>query len=187
MAEGLLGLRRMEFGIWRCQTCRTTRWTSLIDADDYLIYRYIELNPVRAGMVAAPEEYPWSSYLCHAWGDADALVTDHLHYMALEEAPAQRQKRYRQLFEGRMPEDALTMMREALSANCPLGNDRFRDSIMRQLGRPLGKPRRGSAGKRGGGLLTPTPFSLGAEVEDFDYGRAALGRAVIHGDPASIW
>jgi putative transposase len=38
--------------------------TSLIDSDNYLLkcYRYIELNPVRAGMVNHPGQYPWSSY-----------------------------------------------------------------------------------------------------------------------------
>ncbi|MGD8628349.1 MAG: transposase [bacterium] len=36
----------------------------LIDKDDYLLRlsRYIVLNPVRAGLVASPEEWPWSSY-----------------------------------------------------------------------------------------------------------------------------
>lgn len=45
---------------------------SLVDAEPYLLacYRYIELNPVRAGMVQHPEEYPWSSYRWHALGQA---------------------------------------------------------------------------------------------------------------------
>lgn len=118
---------------------------SLIDADDYLLacYRYIELNPVRAGMVAAPEEYPWSSYRRHAWGEADELVTDHALYTALAEEPARRQQHYRQLFKGRMADESLTKMREALSANHPVGDDRFREAIARQLGRPVGRPRRG--------------------------------------------
>jgi len=43
---------------------------SLVAAGDYLLqcYNYMELNPVRAGMVNQPEDYPWSSYACHAWG-----------------------------------------------------------------------------------------------------------------------
>lgn len=91
-------------------------------------------------MVIAPEEYPWSSYRCHVWGEADALLTDHALYLALAEAPAQRQERFRQLFKGRMPEEALTRMQAALAANYPLGNGGFRESIMRQPGRPLGRP-----------------------------------------------
>ena len=44
---------------------------SVIDSQTYLFtcYRYIELNPVAAGMVARPEEYQWSSYGVNAWGD----------------------------------------------------------------------------------------------------------------------
>ncbi|WP_208738801.1 transposase [Phytopseudomonas daroniae] len=51
---------------------------SLINADEYLLtcYRYIEMNPVRAGMVEAPEEYRWSSYRWHGWGKADSLISD---------------------------------------------------------------------------------------------------------------
>jgi putative transposase len=36
--------------------------------------RYVEQNPVRAGLVATPEEYPWSSAACHSFGKANALL-----------------------------------------------------------------------------------------------------------------
>ncbi|MGE3297725.1 MAG: transposase [Porticoccaceae bacterium] len=51
---------------------------SLVAADDYLVtcYRYIELNPVAAGMVQSPEQYRWSSYHHHAWGKANSLIQD---------------------------------------------------------------------------------------------------------------
>jgi len=44
---------------------------SIVQADSYLLscYRYIELNPVAAGMITKPEEYRWSSYGVNAWGD----------------------------------------------------------------------------------------------------------------------
>lgn len=43
---------------------------TLIDSEAYLLtcYRYIELNPVRAGLVSHPREYPWSSYRLHGEG-----------------------------------------------------------------------------------------------------------------------
>ena len=47
----------------------------LEEAHAYLAVRYVECNPVRAGMVAAPEEYPWSSARAHVLGSADPLVT----------------------------------------------------------------------------------------------------------------
>jgi len=45
--------------------------------------RYIELNPVRARMVAHPRDYRWSSYAANADGAADPLLTEHALYRAL--------------------------------------------------------------------------------------------------------
>lgn len=60
--------------------------------------RYIELNPVRAGLVAAPGEYYWSSFRANALGFEDALVTPHSCYYALGRSPQLRQAAYRALF-----------------------------------------------------------------------------------------
>ena len=51
----------------------------LTQEEDYLLacQRYIELNPVRAGMVEHPAEYRWSSYRANAQGEADALLKPH--------------------------------------------------------------------------------------------------------------
>lgn len=48
----------------------------IIEEDSYLIQcgKYIELNPVRAGIVHAPEEYPYSSYGYYAYGRRDEIV-----------------------------------------------------------------------------------------------------------------
>ena len=62
--------------------------------------RYIERNPVRAGLVAGPEQYRWSSYGSNAMGVADALITPHAFYYALGRMPAARQAAYRALFQG---------------------------------------------------------------------------------------
>jgi putative transposase len=50
--------------------------STLIDSESYLLtcYRYIELNPVRATMVAHPRKYPWSSHLCHAEAKGNKLI-----------------------------------------------------------------------------------------------------------------
>jgi len=58
---------------------------SLVDTESYFLRccRYIECNPVRANIVKVPGEYPWSSYRCHAFGVADALVTTHEEYVRL--------------------------------------------------------------------------------------------------------
>jgi putative transposase len=56
--------------------------------------RYIEENPVRAGLAARPADYPWSSYRCNALGEADTIVTPHPHYYSLGRSPAERRAAY---------------------------------------------------------------------------------------------
>src|SRR6266852_8999367 len=60
--------------------------------------RYIEENPVRAGLAAHPREYPWSSYRANALGEDDALLTPHAHYCSLGRAPLERRATYAALF-----------------------------------------------------------------------------------------
>lgn len=69
------------------------RYRSMIVGDEsYWItcMRYIELNPVRAGLVATPETYRWSSYRAHAMGIADTLLTEHPMYIRLGETSIDR-------------------------------------------------------------------------------------------------
>jgi len=63
--------------------------------------RYIELNPVRARVVAQPGQYRWSSFRANALGRDDALLTPHAHYCALGRSSASRQAAYRALFPTR--------------------------------------------------------------------------------------
>jgi len=60
--------------------------------------RYIEENPVRAGLVAQPGAYPWSSYRANALGEDDALLTPHPHYYSLGRSPDERRAAYAALF-----------------------------------------------------------------------------------------
>ena len=60
--------------------------------------RYIEENPVRAGLAAHPGGYPWSSYRANALGEDDALVTPHPHYCSLGRSPDERRAAYAALF-----------------------------------------------------------------------------------------
>jgi len=60
--------------------------------------RYIEENPVRAGLALHPGAYPWSSYRANALGEDDALVTPHAHYCSLGRSPDARRAAYAALF-----------------------------------------------------------------------------------------
>ena len=65
--------------------------------------RYIELNPVRARVVAWPGHYQWSSFHANALGREDRLLTPHAHYCALGRSAASRQSAYRTLFRDQTP------------------------------------------------------------------------------------
>lgn len=113
---------------------------SLIDAENYLIacYRYIELNPVVAKMVNAPRDYSWSSYRCNAEGEADSLVTPHSVYLRLHQDKEKRTKAYRSLFKERLTRVDREVVAVGVKSNIPTGNDRFRVSIAKAIGRRVG-------------------------------------------------
>ena len=73
--------------------------------------RYIEQNPVRAGMVRSPEEYPWSSYRAHALGKAPSWLTAHSVYLALGADAQQRQSAYRAICDPFLSETDLADQR----------------------------------------------------------------------------
>ena len=113
--------------------------STLVDEDDYLLtlYRYIELNPIRAGMVAHASEYPWSSYQGNALGKHIQLLTPHGLYRQLGTTDPERQGRYRALFRGRLPGRDLAAIREATNKAWVLGDERFKAQIAVKTGRPV--------------------------------------------------
>lgn len=119
---------------------------SLVHAQRYFFAccRYIEMNPVRAGLVAHPAEYAWSSYRHSALGYADPLIDEHPQYTALASDAAQRQRAYRALFEETL--DALTLdeIRRSIGESLPLGDDDFRDAVQAASRMPA---RRGKPGR----------------------------------------
>ena len=118
-----------------------------IDSDAYFLAccRYIELNPVRARMVAHPRDYLWSSYRAHADGAKDALVSDHPLYRRLGRTAAERQRAYRSLFRAKLGNDFVEGLRAATNGGWALGDDRFKRQIAKMVGRrsaplPKGRP-----------------------------------------------
>lgn len=119
---------------------------TLIDSERYLFtcMRYIELNPVRAGLVAAPGAYRWSSYAGNGEGRADPLLTPHPLYQALAASDTGRRAAYRALFASALAEDTLAALREATNKGWVLGDRRFQERIARSLNRrPSPLPRGG--------------------------------------------
>jgi putative transposase len=126
---------------------------SLVNAEEYLLalcYRYIELNPVRAGMVRDPGAYPWSSYRSHGLGERDEMIRDHELYLALGAKANERQRAYRELFRSQIDEEVLTQIRKATSRELVLCNERFRQEIEQALGKRVEPLERGGARVRTG-------------------------------------
>ena len=118
---------------------------SLIDDEQYLLtcMRYIELNPVRAGMVNTPSDYRWSSFMANAYGRENALVAPHERYLSLAFDEASRRRAYRGLFRYHIEDELLEDIRAACQTGTPLGNNRFKEQIESALGKKVGLPKRG--------------------------------------------
>lgn len=121
----------------------------LVQENEYLLelYRYIELNPVRAGVVNSPAEYSWSSYQINGVGKKSELCTPHANYLSLGSTTDERLQNYRELFTDDVEEDMLQEIRENIQKGMVLGNDRFKEEIeiltdrrcvAQKRGRPVG-------------------------------------------------
>ena len=118
---------------------------ALLDTDAYLLacYRYIELNPVRAGMVGQPGQYRWSSYHYNATGTADPVISPHEGYLQLGTDAEQRRAAYRDMFVGVLCDSTLKTIRAATNGTWVLGKERFRAEIEDMLKRQAAPIARG--------------------------------------------
>jgi len=127
---------------------------AIVDDETYVLtcMRYIELNPVRAGLVSAPDEYRWSSYRVNAWGAHDAFVDPHDAFRQLGHSPAERRAAYRELFRQAIPESTLNAIRDATQNAWALGDAIFRRNVTMRSRRaerlPMGRPRGRAADAR---------------------------------------
>ncbi len=87
----------------------------VVDSEDYVFrcHQYIEMNPVRAGMVRDPREYSWSSYRANAEGKHSRLLTPHPLYLSLGADAGRRSARYREFFREGLTAEDLARIREA--------------------------------------------------------------------------
>jgi putative transposase len=119
-----------------------------VESDRYFLvcHRYVESNPVRAGMVDSPGRFKWSSHSCNASGGKDDLVTPHSLYMELGGTETARQASYRSLFESDLDDATVAAIRHATRKGWALGGKKFCELLEGQVGRPAaprkaGRPR----------------------------------------------
>jgi putative transposase len=107
---------------------------SVIDTDSYLLacLRYVELNPIRAGIVSQPEDYRWSSYrqrlgFCEDnWIDSDPVTAE------LGRDLAAIQRAYAKFVKASISSQEIACIRNGVTRNQLTGDDRFIDEIERQ-------------------------------------------------------
>jgi putative transposase len=107
-------------------------------------YRYIEMNPIRARMVAQPADYRWSSHGCNTGVRADPLVCPHPEFLAMAQTDAARQEAYRALFGHEIDAATIRAIRESTNGGYPLGGESLKGAASHISARRL---ERGKAGR----------------------------------------
>lgn len=132
----------------------------LVEGESHLLacMRYIELNPVRAGLCTAPEQWPWSSAAHHVGLRRDALVVEHESYWSLGNTPFEREHAYRDFLGQGVPERERQALTEAVLRGRPVATPGFLRPLEEAhsavvVRRPRGRPRKAAdpqAGAEGG-------------------------------------
>jgi len=120
---------------------RGTLWegrfkSSPVEVDAYLLAccRYVELNPVRAGMVDKPALYKWSSYKYKVgieksdWMDLDPC------YQGLGTTDKEREETYRQWVQAYIPKEEYQLIRQGIQRGQLTGTNRFIDEVAKKIG-----------------------------------------------------
>ena len=136
-----LGQRYVQYVNRTCQRTGTLwegRFRScLVQQDNYVLacYRYIEMNPVRAGMVAHPGDYRWTSYRTNAQGELSGFISSHAVYSDLGSGAAQRAEAYRSTFLDRLSPELIEKIRSSTNGNYVLGDQKFASEIAQIVGK----------------------------------------------------
>lgn len=129
--------------LWECRYHST-----VIDGDSYLwtVSKYIENNPVRAGMVRRPEDYPYSSAKAHILGRKDHLLKEPLFDKS-------ELKEYRKFIRSEEDKKIIEEIKKQTRSGKPLGDREFLNSLSEKFGhslsfRPKGRPRKNTEGSK---------------------------------------
>jgi putative transposase len=111
--------------------------SALVESSSYFMAcsRYIDLNPVRAGIVADAAEYEWSSFRRLAHGAPDALVHPHGEYLNLGVTDDDRRAAYLALCSSAAGNRAQEAIRRATRSNAVIGGDDFAERLEASLHR----------------------------------------------------
>lgn len=109
---------------------------SLIDTDRYLLacMRYVDLNPVRAAIVDAAEDYEWSSYRAHAGFKSSSIVDIPDSFRKLGGTDIERYQAYKDLVTAGSSDSEIALIRSALQRNQLTGGSGFMRKVAAKTG-----------------------------------------------------
>lgn len=121
----------------------------LIEGERHLLacMRYIELNPVRAGLCQRAEEWPWSSAAHHLGLGRQPVINEHPLYWSMGNTPFEREHAYREFMEQGVPAREQVEFTEAVLRGRPMASDAFLKRLAGEhervvARRPRGRPRK---------------------------------------------
>jgi putative transposase len=125
--------------------------SSLIQTERHLLacMVYLDLNPVRAGLVAYPSEHPWSSHGHYTGARVDKNLTPHALYWQLGNTPFDREAAYTDLVRAGLSANQVGALTQATLSGWALGDEGFKRGLQSQT------ERRVSPGRAGRPLKTP--------------------------------
>jgi len=121
----------------------------LVESERYLLacQRFIDLHPVRDGLVKKPEDYNWSSASCYVLEVPDQLITIHSEYHAFTNKNNEYHQNYKDFLKQGIPKSEAQLISESISKSGVLGDESFQFKVELLLGwrvrpRKPGRPRR---------------------------------------------
>jgi putative transposase len=125
--------------------------STVVQGDPYLLACMVsmDLNPVRAGLVQQPANYPWSSHMHYIGQRSDKCLTAHAHFWALGNTPFAREAAYREMVSAGLTSEQQAALSSATLQGWALGAPEFVAQLQKltnrrvqksQAGRPVSKP-----------------------------------------------
>lgn len=123
--------------------------STLIQNERYLMacMVYLDLNPVRAGMVAQPQDHPWTSYHHYTGRVVDRRLTPHAFYWGLGNTPFAREVAYAEMVQTGLPAPQQAALTAATLQGWALGDEAFVAKLQTATSRRLSPGRPGRPGK----------------------------------------
>ena len=119
--------------------------STLIQTDRYLLacMAYIDLNPVRAGIVGGAADYPWSSHGLYVGTRSDKLITPHALFWDLANTPFGREAAYAEMVQAGVTADQQSALTRSALAGWALGEPHFVDDLQKRTERRVNKGKAG--------------------------------------------